>query len=152
MRPLLAGLLVLFCVETSAAKTHVTFRVHAQANEQDGEPFSMQVPSQSLRRSVTIEKMASISEREVQAFYPYRSATGSLGALVQLDDHGRLWLDTLSIEHRGSLLFIFVNGRNVAELQVDRRVSDGKIYIAAGLTDADVAAMAKDWKLIGAKR
>ena len=112
MRPLLAGLLVLFCVETSAAKTHVTFRVHAQANEQDGEPFSMQVPSQSLRRSVTIEKMASISEREVQAFYPYRSATGSLGALVQLDDHGRLWLDTLSIEHRGSLLFIFVNGRN----------------------------------------
>ncbi len=152
MRLLLAGLLVLFCAEVCAAKGHVTFRVHAQANAQDGEPFSMQVPSESLRRAVTIEKMASISEREVLAFYPYRSATGSLGALVQLDDHGRLWLDTMSIEHRGSLLFIFVNGRKVAELQVDRRVSDGKIYIESGLSEADVAAMAKDWKLIGGKR
>ena len=46
-----------------------------------------------------------------------------------LDDHGRTILDTMSIERRGSLLFVFINGRPLTELQVDRRVSDGKIYL-----------------------
>jgi hypothetical protein len=66
-----------------------------------------------------------------------------------LDDHGRTVLDTLSIEHRGSQLFIFINGRPLTELQVDRRVSDGKIYLPAGLTETDIKLMNKDWKLLG---
>ncbi len=58
-------------------------------------------------------------------------------------------LDTLSVERRGSFLFVFINGRLITELEVDRRVSDGKIYIPSGLTAADIDLMKKDWRLIG---
>jgi len=61
-------------------------------------------------------------------------------------------LDTLSVEHRGSFLFIFVNGRPLTELQVDRRVSDGKIYLSSGLTAIDIQLMSKDWKLLGKRK
>ena len=82
-------------------------------------------------------------------FLPIRPRDGTYGALIQLDEHGRTVLDTLSIERRGSFLFVFINGRFITELQIDKRVSDGKIYIPSGLTAADIDLMKKDWRLIG---
>jgi hypothetical protein len=58
----------------------------------------------------------------------------------------------LSVERRGNLLFVFINGRPVTELQIDKRVSDGQIYIASGLTKRDIDAMKQDWPLIGNKK
>ena len=93
--------------------------------------------------------MPRLSERDVVAFYPISAGDRNYGALFQLDDHGRLALDALSIERRGSLLFVLINGRPITELQIDRRVSDGRIYIPSGLTKADIDLMKKDWRLIG---
>ena len=73
------------------------------------------------------------------------SNDGSYGALFQFNDHGRLALDSINLERREGFLFVFVNGRPIAELQIDRRVSDGKIYIASGLTTNEIALMKKDW-------
>lgn len=98
---------------------------------------------------MTIEKMPWISEQDVTAFSPYPAQDGTYGALIQLDEHGRVVLDTLSIERRGSSLFVFINGRLITELNVDKRVADGKIYIPSGLTAADIELMKKDWRLIG---
>jgi hypothetical protein len=67
-------------------------------------------------------------------------------------EHGRLALDTLSVERRGGTVLVFVNGRVVTELFIDRRVSDGQIFIASGLTAADIASMQKSWPEIGAKK
>ncbi len=99
-----------------------------------------------------MEKTPWISERDVTAFFPYPAANGTYGALLQLDEHGRVVLDTLSIERRGGLLFVFVNGRQITELEIDKRVSDGKIYIPSGLTSADIELMKKDWRMIGQKK
>jgi hypothetical protein len=101
---------------------------------------------------VVIEKTPSISERDVVAFYPYPLPDGSYGVLLDLDDHGKLALDTLSIERRGTFLFVFVNGRPITELRVDQRVSDGKIYLPSGLTAADIELMRKDWRVIGQRK
>jgi hypothetical protein len=133
---------------------HCQFRVHAQANAQDTEVFSTAVRTKVAGKEMAIEKMASISERDVAAFTAYQAADGTFGALIQLDDHGRITLDTLSVEHRGGLLFIFMNGRIITEngMQIDKRVSDGKIYIPSGLTAADLKLMKKDWKLIVPKK
>jgi hypothetical protein len=49
------------------------------------------------------------------------------------------------------LFFVLVNGRPITELQIDSRVSDGRIDIASGLTKADIALMKKEWRLIGKK-
>jgi hypothetical protein len=133
----------------SGAKPHCTLRAHIEANPNDGESFATQLRSQTTGRKIVIEKVPTISERDVVAFYPYQAGDGSYGVLFQLNDHGRLALDTLSIENRGTFLCVFVNGRPATELQIDRRVSDGRLYIASGLTQADLVLIKKDWPLIG---
>ncbi|MGE5208833.1 MAG: hypothetical protein ACM3KL_05815 [Alphaproteobacteria bacterium] len=128
---------------------HCTFRVHVQANSHDTDTFSMPTGATSSGKDIAIEKMAWITEHDVVGFSPYPSQDGSYGALFQLDGHGRVVLDTLSVENRGRFLFVFVNGRLVTALQVDKRVSDGKIYIPSGLSAADIDVMKKEWRLIG---
>jgi hypothetical protein len=143
---------ILFLASAVAKERHCTLRVHAEANANDGVVFSTTIRSPFSGKNVVIEKTPSLSERDVVAFRPYPAADGSLGVLLQLDDHGKLALDTLSIERRGSFLFIFLNGRPLTELQVDRRVSDGKIYLPSGLNSSDVELMRKDWRLIGERK
>ena len=135
-----------------AKQRHCTFRVHAQANSHDTDVFSMSARPRSSGRDIAIQKLPWITERDVIAFAPYQAQDGTYGALFQLDDHGRVVLDTLSIERRGGFLFVFVNGRLITELQIDKRVSDGKIYLPSGLTAADIEVMKKDWRLIGQRR
>jgi hypothetical protein len=144
--------MVFALAEGVAKQRHCTFRVHAQANPRDTEVFATSVGTQISGKNITIEKMPWISEHDVMAFSPYPARDGSYGALIQLDKHGRVVLDTLSIERRGSFLFVFINGRPITELQVDKRVSDGKIYIPSGLTTADIDLMKKDWRLIGQRK
>jgi hypothetical protein len=144
--------LLCFAASMAAAKArHCPFRVHVEANPRDTVVFASSVRAQLSGREVAIERLPRISEHDVVAFYPYNAGPGNYGALFQLDDHGRIALDALSIEHRGSLLFVFVNGRPITPLQIDKRVSDGKIYIPSGLNAADIALMKKDWPLIGGK-
>jgi hypothetical protein len=139
-------------IASLAKQRHCTFRVHAQANPRDTEVFSTSVHAQVSGKEIAIEKMPWISERDVIAFAAYPAQGGTYGALIQLDEHGRTVLDTLSIEHRGSFLFVFINGRFITNLQIDKRVSDGKIYIPSGLTVADIDLMKKDWRLIGQRK
>jgi len=136
----------------AAKDRHCQFRIHTEANLHDTAAFATSVPAQFSGQKVSIERAARINESNVTGFCPYRSADGSFGALVQLDEYGRVGLEALSIERRGGLLFVFVNGRPITELQIDKRVSDGKIYIASGLTEADIKLMKKDWRLIGQKK
>jgi len=135
-----------------AKDRHCMFRLHAEANPRDTAVFAASVRAQFSGNDIAIERMPRISERDVVAFYPYSTGNGTYGALFQLDDHGRIALDALSIERRGSLLFAFINGRPITELEIDKRVADGKIYIASGLTASDVASMKKDWRLIGQRK
>jgi len=135
-----------------AKDRHCMFRLHAEANPRDTAVFAASVRAQFSGKDIAIERMPRISERDVVAFYPYSAGNGTYGALFQLDDHGRIALDALSIERRGSLLFAFINGRPITEFEIDKRVADGKIYIASGLTAADVDSMKKDWRLIGQRK
>jgi len=144
---------VLFALPAGAGKQrHCMLRVHAQANQRDTAVFATSVRAQVSGKDVAIEKMPRISEQDVIAFYPYAAANGTYGALFQLDEHGRVALDALSIERRGSFLFVFINGRPITELEIDKRVSDGRIYIPSGLSGADIDLMKKDWRLIGQRK
>jgi hypothetical protein len=144
--------LVFALTDAAAKQRHCTFRVHAQANPHDTDVFSMSARTTASGKEIAIQKLPWITERDVTAFSPYPAQDGTFGALFQLDDHGRVVLDTLSVERRGGLLFVFINGRMITELQIDKRVSDGKIYIPAGLTAADIELMKKEWRLIGQRK
>ena len=135
-----------------AKAKHCLVRVYAQANAKDTDVFASPITTPISGKSIFIEKIPTVSERDIVAFRAYPGANGTFGALLQLDEHGRLALETLSIEHRGSVLVVVVNGRAATELMVDRRVSDGQLYIASGLTAADIELMKKDWPQIGQKK
>ena len=154
MQRLPAILLLLLCLTAPvrARPRHCMLRVHCEANPQDTAVFSSAVRAQLSGREVAIEKIPRISENDVEAFYPYPLGNGNFGVLLQLDEHGKVALDELSIERRGGYLFVFINGRAITELQIDKRVRDGQLYIASGLTLADINLMKKDWKLIGGKK
>ena len=139
-------------IDAAAKQRHCTFRVHAQANAQDTDVFSMPARATSSGKDVAIQKLPWITEHDVMAFSLYPAQGGTFGALFQLDDHGRVVLDTLSVERRGGFLFVFINGRMITELQIDKRVSDGKIYVPSGLTAADVELMKKQWRLLGERK
>lgn len=149
------SMLLAFAALTSVAaakQRHCIFRLHTEANAHDSDVFSTQMRSRFTGKPVVIEKTATISEHDVAAFQPYPARDGSFGALLQLDEHGKLALDTLSVERRGSALFVFVNGRPITELQIDRRITDGKVYVPSGLTAADIELMRKDWRMIGQRK
>ena len=154
MKAVFASIIITFlAISASHGKSrHSMLRLHAEANPQDTSTFSTSVRAKLSGKDVAIEKIARISEQDVVAFYPYPAGNGNYGALFQLDEHGRIALDALSVERRGGFLFVFVNGRAITELQIDKRVSDGRIYIPSGLTAADVQLMKKDWRLIGQRR
>jgi hypothetical protein len=135
-----------------AKSPHCIFRVHFEANPRDTEVFATAVKANVGGKEIVIEKAASITESEVVAFQAYRAPDGSFGALLHLDDHGRVVLDGLSVERRGSHLFLFINGHVLPEQLIDRRVADGEIYIPSGLTAADLKLMKRDWKVINPKK
>lgn len=151
MKRLLGCALVILLAVSSgeAGKRRCTLRAHLEANSHDSDVFSTPLHSASSGRDVTIEKVPTISEFDVASFRAYPAADGTFGVLFQLNDHGMLALDTLSIDRRGTMLYLFVNGRPAAELQIDRRVADGKLYVASGLTAADIALMKHDWPTSG---
>jgi hypothetical protein len=152
-RGLAIGLLLILAISVASAKSKkCTVRLHVQGNENDGSVFATPVTTPISGKNIFIEKIPTISEHDVSAYRPYAAANGSFGALLQLDEHGKLALDTLSVERRGSTALVFINGRIVTEFLIDRRVSDGQIFIASGLTAADIASMEKTWPEIGAKK
>ncbi|MFL6589810.1 MAG: hypothetical protein ACJ8M4_06520 [Chthoniobacterales bacterium] len=140
---LLAVLIAVAIFPVAGAKQFSSFRAHVEANASNGPVFSDQL--NLFGRTVTLEKIPSLSEQDVTRFQSYRAKDGSYGVLFELNPHGQLALDTVSVEHRGRSLFIFVNSRPITELQIDRRITDGKIYIPAGLTANDIMLLNQDW-------
>jgi hypothetical protein len=145
-------LVALSCASLAARPRHCIFRLHVEANSRDTAVFASAAHAKLSGKDVAIEKIPRISEQDVVAFAPYPRGNGDFGALLQLDDHGRIALDTLSVERRGGYAFVFINGRAITEMEIDKRVSDGKIYIPFGLTSADIELMKKDWNPIGKNR
>jgi hypothetical protein len=139
-------------INAAAKQRHCTFRVHAQANPHDTDAFSISARATSSGKDVAIQKLPWITEHDVMAFSPHPAPDGTFGALFQLDEHGSVVLDTLSVERRGGFLFVFINGRMITELQIDKRVPDGKVYIPSGLTAANVELMKKQWRLLGQRK
>ena len=150
----LAASVILAClglVSAEAKRPKCMLRIHAEANARDTSTFSSAIRAKLSGKEVAIEKIPRLSENDVVRFAAYAATDGSYGALFQFDEHGRIALDALSVERRGGFLFVFINGRAITELQIDKRVSDGMIYIPSGLTAEDLKLMKKDWKMIKPK-
>ncbi len=149
-RYLLLPVLAVFCLGAAKKKNDITVRFHLQANEQDGAPFVMKLPAGSAQGPAYIKKVPEISEHDIAAVYPFPAADGTLGCAFKLTEHGRIVLDSMSVENRGKVLVSIVNLRVVTAVLIDRRVSDGIVMIASGLAQQEVEKIQKKYPTLGA--
>jgi hypothetical protein len=128
----------------------IAIRFHVQTNTFDTS-FAAKLLLGNPPREVLVEKIPSISERSIASFYPYQAPDGSYGVVFQLDRDGELNLETISAAKRGTLMVAIINGRVVAALNIDKRISDGIIYVPSGVTLPEIRAMGASFTIMGRK-
>lgn len=150
MRPYFLIAALSLCFLGMSKKQTVSIRFHTETSKQDSETFAMPVKLQNLRRDTYLNRIPDLSERQIKGIMPFQSGDGTWGCVFQLDTMGKLRLDTLSSEHRGEALVVFVATKNglhqVTDILIDRPVTDGIITIPSGLTDMEVQIMIKQFK------
>lgn len=141
-------LLSLFCLGFGKKKPELTIRFYTETPEQDTSSFA--APLIMLNGQPThVDLVAALAERDILAIYPFTAADGTAGCALKLDAHGTIALDTLTVSKRGTLLIATINERQVADILIDARVTDGIITIPAGIRPAELEAMKKKFPILG---
>jgi hypothetical protein len=132
-----------------AKKQPISVRFHVEANARDGETFAMPVKFQNPPREGYVERVPTLSERDVSEVKPFQVGDGTFACAFMLNAHGRTSLQTLSTEKRGSSMVIYVSTKGgthqVIDLLIDKPITDGIIYVPRGLTGLEVAALHKQF-------
>ncbi len=144
--------LALACLGMSR-KQAVTVRFYAEANAHDGASFSRQITVGTPPRQIYIEQIPSINEHNLKAFYPFQASDGSWGAYFQLDQKGRIDLEVVSTERRGTTMVAYIGTakgvHQVIDMMVDKPIRDGIIAIPRGMTEMEVAALTQEYPVMG---
>ena len=136
-----------------AKKTPIAVRFHSEASKHDSDTFSVPVNLVYQRRQAYLSSVADISEKMIEKILPFPAKDGTWGCVLKLTPQGRLRLETMSGALRGSALVVFVttevSKHQVADMIIDRPVTDGIITIPRGLADFEVALLKKNFKILG---
>jgi hypothetical protein len=139
------------CLGLGRKELPLSIRFYTESNQGDTDSFAVPVMLLSGQKAY-VDQIANISERDITSVYPFAVADGSGGCSFKLDSHGSMSLDSLSVEKKGSILIAVVNGRQVADLMIDKRITDGIVTIPAGLTTAEMKLILKKFPIIGGKK
>ena len=141
-------LLGLCCLGMGTKKLPLSIRFYALAAQADTSSFSAPVVLLNGQQAY-IDQIAVISERDIVAVYPSEVADGSGSCTLKLNEHGTMSLDSLSVDRRGSILIATINGRQVADIMIDKRVSDGIVTIPGGIQVDEMKTILKRYPLMG---
>ena len=137
-------------------KKAITVRFHIEANERDGQPFAMPVKFRNPPRDGFMTQIPAISERNITAIFPFPAPDGTFGCAFKLDNFGRTALEEMSLSNRGSSVVAFVGTKTgphqVIDMVVDKVIRDGIISIPSGLTQLEIVALEKEFKVLGQAR
>jgi hypothetical protein len=139
------------CLGMGEKKLPVSVRFYTQTSANDTDSFSTAVTLLNGKQT-TVDDIAAISERDIVAIYPFPVADGSGGCAFQLDDHGTIGLDSLSSAKRGTILIATIDGRQIADIMIDKRVSDGIVTIPGGITTDEMKELLKKYPVLGGKK
>jgi len=150
-RLLILLLLGMCCLGMGRKALPLSIRFYTEAAQGDTDSFS--VPVTLLDgRTAYVDQIAGISERDIVAIYPFPMPDGSGGCAFKLDDHGTMSLDSLSVAKKGTLLIATVNGRQVSDILIDQRVTDGVVTIPSGINTEEMKHILKRYPVMGGKR
>ncbi len=125
-------------------KPEVLFRVHDQTDRDDSGKFAIPLESPSRPgEEIFVGKIPVVTERDITGIHVYDNERGAQGVAFLLNAHGRLSLSVTSAQRTGKLLFVFMNGRTIAELYIDRHVQDGILNVPRGWLPEEIALLRK---------
>lgn len=127
----------------------VSIRLFSEGNEKEGESFVTPVELTNPQKRIFLRKVPIVTEKDIKAFYPFPGRDGMIGAYFRLDAHGADKLDQFTTEDRGKLAVIMVNGRVAAALRVEKRVSDGILFVPGGILPNEVELLEMNYPVIG---
>jgi len=131
-----------------AKKPTVDLRIHGEGIAAEAPTFAF--PATLLNgRETFLSRMPLITQREIHSVYPFPAADGSQGVYLKLDNHGSGLLKQHTMERSGRMLAVYLNGRQVSNLVVDRPVHDGIVSIPRGLNDTEVELLTMAYPVIG---
>ena len=134
-------------------KPEITVRFHSEADKNDSDTFSIPVNLIYQRRQAYLSKIADISERMIEKILPFPAKDGTWGCVIKLNPQGRIRLENMSGQIRGSALVVFIStqagNHQVVDMIIDRIVTDGIITIPRGLTEFEVVLLKKKFKILG---
>src|SRR5580658_4369539 len=144
--PVLLGLLCLGMAKPQPGR--ITIRFYTQTNPSDTDSFA--VPVTLLNgQQVYLDQIANISERDVVAVYPFPQPDNTAGCSFYLNESGAMQLDGLSVAKKGTVLAAYINNRQVADIYIDQRVTDGIVTIPAGITTDEMKDILKRYPIAG---
>ena len=153
MRPRFLLLLLLGLCSLGMGRKSLPFSVRFYTQTTQGDTDSFAVPVKLLNGQQTyLDEIAAVSERDIVAIYPYAVSDGSGGCAFKLDDHGTMALDSLSMAKRGSLLIATIDGRQVADILIDQRVTIGVVTIPGGIQTDEMKVLLKKYPIMGGKK
>lgn len=133
-----------------AKKPVITVRFHVEANARDGQPFAMPITFHNPERQGFMTQIPALSERNIEAIFPFPAADGTSGCAFKLDNFGRTALEEMTLSNRGTSVVAFVGTKKgthqVVDMVVDKVIRDGIISIPRGLTDLEIMALEMEFK------
>ncbi len=145
---IILSLAFLLCAGTR--KPPVIFRLHDQTDADESGKFA--IPAVSVSRpneKIYISKLPVLTEGDIEALYVYTNPDGRQGVAFKLGRRGRNALSVTSAQRVGRLFFVFMNGRSIAELLVDRHVDDGILNVPRGFTNEEITLLTRKFPSIG---
>ena len=143
----LLPVLALLLVAAAKKEPEVTVRFYTEGMAGDTNSFVVPLYLQNPVRKIYVSKIPNISERDIEAIYPFQTPDGSLGCVFLLSETGKIALDSLSVEKRGTSLIAVMNNRPVIPLLIDRRISDGILVIPSGLSIPEGLLLKKTFRV-----
>jgi len=142
---------------SSGPKAPVTIRLHSPGNPNEGESFVRPVKVGFSREDFYIAKVPIISEKNIERIFLFQAADGTFGVTLALDTAGAQRIDEATSRERDAIILALVGhpggqGRVASAMRVDRRINNGIVTIASGLTEVEKLALQARYPTIGKER
>lgn len=142
--PLLAG--------ESKQGNDVMIRLHSEGLAQEGETFVVPVTLTNPPKQTFIRKVPIVTERDIDAFYPFAAADGSIGCYFKLDADGGHKLHQHTVEKLDTLVVAMINGRVSCAMMVDKQVKDGIMPVPSGFLPIEIAQLQTKFPILGKEK
>jgi len=155
MRRILSPLFILalfftgICQAGTKKGPDFTIRLHGEADKNEGESFVAEIQLTNSPEKIFIHKVPEVNERDIRAFFPFPGNDGMIGAYFQLDAHGTNKLQQFTVENKGRMAVILINGRVASKARITNNVNDGILFVPGGILPVEIARLHKKFPIIG---